>query len=293
MKTFKEYLQGQYPYSENTLQEKENQLRNWKSLCLKGQELEKLTLRELLPLIEIQKKNYSISSVNNQLKTLEQYYHYQKKTGQITQHPLIGFRIKPEPPKLIQGLYSEEELKELYESYSEKGHYGGQFDVYRQRNKVILGLLIYQGLTLHTLEKLESRHLHLEEGEIEIPALSAYKLNGRILPLESNQVLALHNYQSHTREELLRLIKTEKDTCMLFPRSNKTSLSSIGQSIKKQLGLVNIYQLRYSRIVLWKKQYNLREVQYKAGYRSILSLEKYNQEELEQLQESIKKYHPF
>lgn len=290
---FIKYLQSKYPYTPRTLQDKQNQINSWKNLCLKNQYIEKLTTQELLKLVEHQKKKYKIQTLNNHLKTLEQYYNYLVETQQIQEHPLKDFRIKTETNPLIQGLLNEQELADLYENYSVQGHLGGQFNHYRHRNKVILGLMIYQGLGSSTLERLEIGHIDLDQGSIEIPKISDYKLKERILPLSSTQLKELHKYLTQTREELLKLVKTEEATNKLFPKSENTKFSSITQSLKKQLHLENIHQLRYSRIVAWKKQYNLREVQYQSGYKSIISLEKFNQQEIEELQQSINKYHPF
>ncbi|PQL93803.1 tyrosine-type recombinase/integrase [Apibacter adventoris] len=293
MNDFKNYLTTKYKYAERTVQEKGKQIEQWKRLCVPGQELEKLSSKELHRLIEIQKQRYSIQTLNNQLKSLEQYYTYVVETQQRKDHPLRHFRIKPETKPLIQGLLTEQELTELYENYSVQGHLGGQFNHYRQRNKVLLGLMIYQGLDSSTLDKLEIQDIDVEKAIVQVPRISDYKLQERILPLASNQIMELHKYLTQTREELLKLVKTEQETKRLFPKSSKTRFSSITQSIRKQIEIENIHQLRYSRILLWMKQYNLREVQYKAGYKSILSLEKFNLKDLEKLKQSIEKYHPF
>ncbi|WP_128331614.1 site-specific integrase [Apibacter sp. HY039] len=293
MKEFKNYLTTKYNYAERTLQAKENHIENWKKLCLPAQPLEQLSTQEILSLIEIQKKKYRISTLNNQLKSLEQYYNYLLETQQRKDHPLKNFKIKPETNPIIQGLLTEQELTELYENYTTRSHLGGQFTHYRQRNKVIVGLMIYQGLDSSTLEKLEIGHIQLEKERIEIPKISDNKLNPRILPIKSIQKEELETYLKKTREELLKLVKAETRTNQLFPKSSKTRFSSITQAIKNQLSVEKLPTLRYSRIVLWMKQYNLREVQYKAGYKSLLSLEKFHSKDIEKLKQSIEKYHPF
>lgn len=293
MKEFKNYLTTKYNYAERTLQAKENHIENWKKLCLLSQSIEELTTKEILSLIEIQKKKYRISTLNNQLKGLEQYYNYLLETQQRKDHPLKNFKIKPEINPIIQGLLTEKELTELYENYTTRSHLGGQFTHYRQRNKVILGLMIYQGLDSSTLEKLEIGHIQLEKERIEIPKISDNKLNSRILPIQSIQKEELEKYLKETRKKLQRLVKAETGRQKLFPKSSKTRFSSITQSIKNQLSVEKLPILRYSRIVLWIKQYNLREVQYKAGYKSLLSLEKFNLKDIEKLKQSIEKYHPF
>ncbi|MXV15618.1 site-specific integrase [Hufsiella ginkgonis] len=75
-----------------------------------------------------------------------------------------------------------ENLYERYEIRDERTH----------RNKVILGLLVYQGLTREELETLRPEHLKLREGKIQV--LATGKLNGRILRLEPHQVIDLQEY---------------------------------------------------------------------------------------------------
>lgn len=289
---FIDYLKTKYNYANRTLQEKNKQIGDWKALCLDYQQLENLTQKELLKLIEIQKRKYKAQTLNNHLNTIEQYYTYLIEVGKKKDIPIKNFRIKTETHKIVQGLLTEQELTQIYNNYSNQGHLGGQFNHYRQRNKVILGLMIYQGLDSSTLEKLKLEDINLDQSIIQVPKISEHKLQERILPLESHQILELHNYITHTREALLVLLKVEENTKKLFPKSEKTKFSSITQSIKKQINIENLIYLRYSRITIWKKRYNLRQTQYKAGYKSILSLEKFNQEEIEKLKQSIEKYHP-
>jgi len=185
---------------------------------------------------------------------------------------------------------------ELYEKFPDKGHFKGQFDVYAKRNTVILGLIVYQGLNTGSLEKLEVKNLDLEKGIIHIPATD-HKLNPRKLPLEAVQILPLKAYLEKTRPQLLELTTANKDNQKLFPKSEKTEFSSVTGSIlkrlKKQTEITSLYQIRISRIALWLQQYNLREVQYKAGYKSLQSLEAFDRDALEELKEAVEKYHPF
>lgn len=290
---FKEYLKTQRRYSENTLNEKEKQLQNWKNYCGKNQNFETITTGELLKIVELQKRKYQPQTLNNQLLTIEQYFFYLIEKGIRKEHPLKNFRIKTDKKPLIKGLLTEEELNNLYENYPTKGHYGGQFDVYKQRNKVILGLMAYQGLSSGSIAQMELKDIDLEKGTIHIAERLKTRLNPRNLPLEAVQIMELNTYLTQTRNQLLELIKTAKETTKLIPLGNNTKFSSITKNIRKQTELQNIQQLRNSRIALWLKQYNVRVVQYKSGYKRLLSLEQFKQDELESLKQAVAKYHPF
>src|SRR5690606_31013525 len=117
--------------------------------------------------------------------------------------------------------------------------------------------------------------------------------NPRNLPLEAVQIIELNTYLTQTRNHLLELIKIDSGATKLIPLGNNTKFSSITKNIKKQTELQDIQQLRNSRIALWLKQHNVRVVQYKSGYRRLLSLEQFKQDELESLKQAVAKYHPF
>lgn len=290
---FKEYLQTQKRYSESTLNEKEKHIENWRKYCGTNQSFESITTTELLKIVELQKRKYKAQTLNNQLLTIEQYFFYLIEKGIRKEHPLKNFRIKTEKKPLIKGLLTQEELNKIYENYPTKGHYGGQFDMYKQRNKVILGLMIYQGLSSGSIEQIQMKDIDLEKGTIYISEHLQTRLNPRNLPLEAVQIIELNNYLTQTRNQLLKLVKTDAGTTKLIPLGENTKFSSITKNIKKQTELQDIQQLRNSRIALWLKQYNVRVVQYKAGYKRLLSLEQFKQDELESLKQAVAKYHPF
>lgn len=297
MITFKDYLQTRYRYNEESLNRKEKQIENWQKLCSKAQKLEKLNTTEVLKIIEIQKQNYTNQVLNSHLYSLEQYYFYLIQTGKRKNHPIKNFRIKTPKPKLITSFLTEKELLQIYENFPKTGHYAGQFDYYAQRNKVMLGLMVFQGLESGTLKALEINHINLEKGIIQVPSTTAHKLNPRKLVLESIQIIPLQEYLNHTRNQIIKLNKAPENTTKLFPQSAKNKGSAITINIKKRIQkdfkISSLKQIRDSRIALWLKQYNIREVQYKSGYKSFASLEKYNQTPLESLQEALAKYHPF
>jgi site-specific recombinase XerD len=289
---FKAYLKTQNHYTERSLELKLEHINQWKKLCSIYQELENLNREELLKIIEIQKKQYETQTLNNQLKTLEQYYQYLVETNQRENHPIKGFRIKIKANPLIINYLTQEELENIYQNQTTKGHFGNQFDTYKERDKAMVGLMVYQALGTGSLAQLKTEDLYLENGKIKIPQTTDFKLNERVLPLESNQILFLQYYLTETRPKLLQLIKTQENTKKLFPTAEKTRFARLVNQLKKKHNLKDINQIRYSRINLWLKQYNIRQVQYKAGYKSLASIEKFNQSDLESLKQAIDKYHP-
>lgn len=291
--TFRDYLKTQYHYSEKTLQAKEIHLLEWQQVCSQYQDLNQLRQQELFKIIALKRQKHYQTTINYHLKTLEQYYYYLIKIGEIKIHPLKYFRIKTPKSPILKDFLSAEELNLIYEKMPSKGHYCGQFDHFARRKKVIVGLLVYQGLSTKDLGEINLKDIDLENGTIEIPK---GENNARKLELSSNQILDLYNYIKETRLEIQKLLKQENNQ-KLFPFSAKSEVKSLTKglktSIRKHFELKDLYQIRYSRIALWLKTYNPRETQYRAGYKSLLSLEKYRQNELESLKQAIEKYHVF
>ncbi|ASW72840.1 hypothetical protein IQ37_05755 [Chryseobacterium piperi] len=290
MKEFIHYLRDQYHSTEKTLIEKEKQIVLWKKLCSRKQNFDRITTQELLKIIELQQKKYQLNTINTQIRSIEQYFEYLQFTGKRKDHPLKNFRIKTPKKALITGFLSEEELRDIEKNFKERKYKRGQFDLFGKRNQIILGLIIYQGLNTGSLRELKVRDIDLEKGMIRVPEATENRVKERILPLEAPQILELYKYITETRTELLQISKTVKETEKLFITSENTRFSSITKQIRKQINIQSLQQIRNSRINLWLKQYNLREVQYKAGFRYLRSLEYFNQTELENLKQELEKY---
>lgn len=290
MKEFLHYLKDNYNYTESTIIEKEKQVLLWKNLSSGKQNFDRINTAELLKIVELLQKKYALITVNNQLKTIEQYFDYLQLKGKRKDHPLKNFRIKTPKRPLITGFLTEEELQNIEKEFREKKYKKGQFELYGKRNQIILSLLIYQALNTGSLRELKVKDIDLEKGIIRVPEATENRLKERILPLEASQILELYKYITETRTELLQISKTVKETEKLFIIGENTKFSSITKQIRKQINVPSLQQIRNSRINLWLKQYNLREVQYKAGFRYLRSLEYFNQTELENLKQEIEKY---
>jgi site-specific recombinase XerD len=290
MKEFIQYLKDHYHYAERTLTEKEKQVLLWKNLCSGKQNFDTINTAELLKITALQQKKYTTATINNQIRSTEQYFEYLQFTGKRKDHPLKNFRIKTPKRPLITGFLTEEELRNIEKDFRERKYKKGQFSLFGKRNRIILGFIIYQALSSGCLRELNVNDIDLERGIIKVPEATENRLKERILPLEASQILTLYQYINETRSELLQLSKTVKETEKLFILSEKTKFSSITKEIRKQINIESLQLIRNSRINLWLKQYNLREVQYKAGFRYLRSLEYFNQTELENLKQEIEKY---
>jgi integrase/recombinase XerD len=302
LKSFREYLQ-ELGNSKDTIRQK----MNYTGCFLKWLEKEHLQLKEaryndLLSFIDYCKQEgNSKKQINRKLSSIRNYYEYLKKQNSNIVNSAANLNLKGIRQKLPSNIIAFAELEKLYQSYAIT-------DNRSKRNRVILGLLIYQGVTTEELKQLEPNHMKLKEGKIYVPGNR--RRNSRILELKPFQILELHEYISKIRPMILKEIKKPKPArkpdviseaqlkIQLFVSINgsdniKPSLLHLFRSIQKiNPEIRNAKQIRASVITYWLKNYNLMEVQYMAGHKYVSSTERYQLNNLDKLQSKLEKHHP-
>lgn len=219
---------------------------------------------------------------------LHHYFMWLIKEGEINENPVTNIRVQGIQRKHLHHYLKKEELDALYSGFNPDGAAG-------MRNKVLFGMVVYQALRVEELTGLMLKSLQLKEGKIRVE--SGRKTNARILTLEAHQVVDLLQYISDGRKELLE--QTGKETGQLFTSSGTgdkllNTLQYILAQVKKQNKEVKDWkQLRASVIAYWIALHGLRKAQYLAGHRYISSTEEYQQQDLDELQVDIDKFHPF
>jgi integrase/recombinase XerD len=222
-------------------------------------------------------------------------------------------KIRGTQKKTLFRIYSTEELTALYDNFYHV--FVRNFDdtripvnqrtqarLNKQRNAVILNILINQGLTTAETAKIQLNDLDFTQATLTIPTKK--KGNGRTLPLQATQISVLMDYMQNVRPQLEQYHAKETQNLFLsLPvSSKKQSNSAISMDVfirfKTQIqsidvNFMNFNQIRTSVITNWLKVHGLRKTQIMAGHRSILCTEKYLKNDLEQLSEDINKLHPF
>jgi integrase/recombinase XerD len=219
------------------------------------------------------------------------YYDFLNDTGVREDHPAGSIRLRDRPGREIQlqDLFSEAELGKLMEVKRER--YKGL----EWRNKVLISLLIYQGLRLGEVASLRVEDVKLETGSLYIRATP--KSNDREVELKSSQILLLYRYIQEERPQLLK--GREEKILILGLRGERMKVEEIGKHIRRSYGhcfrgrKLSAGVIRQSVIAnLLKAGHDIRIVQSFAGHKYPGSTEKYKQSEVEELKAAIERYHP-
>ncbi|QMU65472.1 MAG: tyrosine-type recombinase/integrase [Flavobacteriaceae bacterium] len=240
----------------------------------------------------IQSKKGKVKQITIQtvLASLKQYYNYLQELGFVAENPTVNIQIKGIKRKVLHNILSKQELEKIYFDYKNLK----SESLSKNRNEIIVSLLVYQGLNTNDLQSLTIKDVKLREGKMFIKG--SRRSNERTLKLEAHQILDFMEYQLKTRETILQ--ETNKQTDLFFvTQGSSLKLQNVMQKLMQELHKQNsqvesVKQIRASVITGWLKVYNLREVQYFAGHRYVSSTENYLINDLEDLKEDINKYHP-
>ncbi|MGN6293483.1 MAG: tyrosine-type recombinase/integrase [Chitinophagaceae bacterium] len=218
---------------------------------------------------------------------LNHYFMWLVKEGEMKDNPVSNIHIRGIQRKHLHHYLKKEELDALYHTFDTK-------DAADRRNKVMLGMIVYQALRVGELTDLTLKNLQLKEGKVRVEG--SRKTNARTLTLEPHQIIDLLEYISDARKTLLE--ETSKETDQLFTSSGTgdklfNTLQYILAQVKKLNKEVKDWkQLRASVISYWIAVHGLRKAQYLAGHRFISSTEEYQQQDLDELQGDIDRFHP-
>ena len=308
MQAFKTYLQSEGK-STSTIKHYSNHVTEFlRWLEHDNTLLENATAKEVTSFLShLQKKGASNATRALRLTAIQHLFDYQIQQEQRTTHPTKHLKIRGQQQNKLYPVLTRAQLESIYLDYQIPAENDPRSNrnwfttalLGKRRNKVILGLMIYQGLTTAEVEKIELQHLDLRAGTLQI--LGSRKSNERVLELKSGQIMDLMEYQFQTRVQILGY--HQEPTNALFvslPKSGATTSNDcfqIWKGLKNEIMeqhpfFLNFRQVRVSVIVAWLSLHNLRQVQYMAGHRFVSSTEKYVLQQVEDLQADIDKFHP-
>ena len=280
-------------YSPSTVRTYAHQVGLFKRWCKRyGTYPETIDYKSFLNyLANLKKGKITPKTLNHQLGSLKVYFKYLVEQNYRVDHPIETIQIQGVKRSVNHLLLSSDQLEDLYYSIATENQKNAYFTATAKRAKALTGLLVYQGLTSAELSRLTLEELMLTKGKVYVPR--GKKSNSRSLELKPWQIIELMDYCNEVRPLLQKRINNYSPK--LFPCGERFSvlISSVFRKLKRiNQKAQNSKQIRASVITNWLGQYNLREVQYRAGHRYISSTEKYLQDDLENLHEIIHKFHP-
>jgi len=240
-------------------------------------------------LAELRRKYPNIQTCIRILSALKKYYDFLADTGQRTDHPCQKLTLKKGSVQSIQlqDLFTIKELEMLMKRENRYRHLD-------DRNKVLISLMIYQGLTSDELIRLEVKNIDLDSGKVYVKASS--KLERRTLPLDGSQILLLERYINETRLKLKRCT-TEK--LILTKLGKPIKVDSINAMVEPLGSLfpdrkLNPRTIRMSVIssCFNEKKMRLEDVQTFAGHKWPGTTEKYLKKDSLQQREMINRFFP-
>lgn len=296
---FKEYRQKR-GYSEKTMKGQNSQVNRFKKWCIKlGIIPEYITFGQVLKFIDSERERGILNrSIISTVISIRVYFDYLIESGIIKQNVFKRIRIRHSGKKVFPEILSTLQLEKIYQDFCSQpawGHGRKRSEILHQRDTVILGLLVYQGLESGEIVRLETGHVNLSEGKIYIPG--SRKSSSRTLRLQASQILPLKTFLEETRPALFEkrnLQVAEHSRSYLFPtRKSSDLICKIVEAVRRiHPEIKNSRQLRISVIMNWLKTNNIRQVQYMAGHKSIQSTEIYRGEDLTDLTKQLELFHP-
>ncbi|MBN9294997.1 MAG: tyrosine-type recombinase/integrase [Flavobacteriia bacterium] len=224
------------------------------------------------------------------LAGIKAFYDCYLELGMVKEHPCRTYRISEKKPKGkdFSAFLNLEEMETLFNLKEERYRYVGN------RNKAMIGLLIYQGMTSKELINLSVNNIDLDAGIVNIKGQG--KNTDRTLELKPSQITVLMRYIEDDRKHLLKNSTTNK--LFLGMRGTPMTVNALHEFISRLGGTfgnkeVSPKNIRRSVISNWLNVRNisLEHVQIMAGHRYPSTTEQYINPNTQEQREAVSKLH--
>ncbi len=230
------------------------------------------------------------ATINRILAAIKSWYKFLSLTGHRADNPVHYLVLKHQVNRDIQlqDLLDDEELESLL-------HREERYPLLTARNYIIISLLVYQALRIKEIDQLQLHDVNLDKRLIKIR--KQLKTNGRNLYLKEQQ---LPYFKQYIQEDRVKLLKGSNSPYLLIgQRSSHMSGADVTKHIIRTYRnyipekTINPKTIRQSVITNFlQKGKDLRVVQVFAGHKYTDTTEKYKQNNVDELQLQIEKYHP-
>ena len=238
----------------------------------------------------LRQRYYNAATLNRILCSIKAYYAYLVASGQRADDPARSVYLRDPRSRdvQLQDLFTPAELATLLERKE-------RFAALSYRNKVLVSLLVYQGLKPGEIAQLRVIDIDLDKGTVYTAGTAT--TNGRTLALQPDQVLLFFAYGHQVRPALLK--GKTSDVFMLGQRGNAMAAEDISKHVQRSYGElfasrpVSAVTIRQSVIAnLLKAGHALHLVQQFAGHKYPSSTERYRSDPVDTLQSAVDTYHP-
>lgn len=245
----------------------------------------KLTYDEITQYI---KEKGASKNMTTQLAAIKKYFDYLIEIGVRDDHPCKNIRLhKKQRPIQIQDLFSPEELELLLQREN-------RYSNLSYRNKVIISLLIYQGLTSSELCRLNCEDIDLDRGTIYVKGSS--RNSARTLDLMPNQILMIQNYITQNRRKLASVGSRQFLITIRGVGESTEGINSIIEPLRLLYPERNLNPSTIRQSVIANKlnisKLPLQDVQLFAGHKWPSTTEQYKRKNNSELIEKINLWHP-
>lgn len=238
-----------------------------------------------LVLVQNERKSFSLLQAG-----IKKYYNFLIKTGIRDTHPCNSLFLKQRRAPLIhQDLFSTNELALLLKRQE-------RYNILKLRNRIIISLFIYQGLTLAELIRLKIKNLNLDTGTLNIT--KSRTLNHRTLNLSQKQQDWIIQYIKRDRAQLINSESTSD--ALLLNKLGQPISSYVVQNLFETFRIIfpsrklSAATIRQSVIANWLNicKIPLDQVQILAGHKCMSSTLKYRKEDMKKQVELMNKFFP-
>jgi integrase/recombinase XerD len=232
---------------------------------------------------QLTERNMGKRRISQQLGIIRHYCSYLISKKQRTDNPAAGVFIKGLNRSVPVNLLTTEEMDLLYQQYQIQLHV-------QQSSKIMLGLLIYQGLSVGELTRLRLHHFLIKDGKLIIKGTR--DTNERKMHLQAHQIHPLQQYIKASKDKEGYLF-TESRKQHVSPYNIRNRLQYMFYQLKElNPKVMSAKQIRMSVITNWLKKHSLRETQYLSGHKYVSSTARYQTTNLDDLQQALKDHHP-
>jgi integrase/recombinase XerC len=277
---FLKYIKIEKNFSENTIINYENDLKQFFNFVSKEEinEIQNVDIREFI--VHLSSKKYSKSSVERKIGTLKSFFNYLKKEGILKVNPAENISFPKKDKKLPRFL----EIDEInYFLDSIKGN-----NIEDIRDKAILETLYSTGIRVSELVNLNVQDIDFQNSLVKVLGKGGKE---RIVPIGSKALDSIKNYINNK--------KFNSEALFVNKKGKRINVRTIRYILNKWIircGLskhISPHSIRHSFAThLLNKGADLRSVQELLGHSNLATTQIYTHVTTERLKEVYSKSHP-